>query len=307
MMRAAPVAVALSIATSSVCAQPANEAVKALEGCFQLTRAADEICFDPAIGAVERLDCLKRARAAQLECLERIRPGMAAGSAPPQRPAGIVSPDSGLGAAPRELPRAAPPNAVVAPSLLDQAPALDKPAAAVAPKTPPRPAPPKTLAKEADFASKETDWTVSETTSPVDYSPLVTAVKRLAFGTKAAPDTLIIRCRGMRTELLFRTNGTWRAMRGGEVEVGYQIDESSPFRLSWALSADGKTVTYKNDAADLLRSLPDGAHLKINVLDAAGLGHEATFHLTELDAVLKKIAAACKWTPRSEKLSSQKR
>src|SRR6266850_3616262 len=53
----------------------------------------------------------------------------------------------------------------------------------------------------------DTAWVVSETTSPVDYSPLITAVIRSTSSVKDAPSTLAVRCRGLRTELLLRTEG----------------------------------------------------------------------------------------------------
>jgi hypothetical protein len=162
-------------------------------------------------------------------------------------------------------------------------------------------------ARTVDIPAKppDTNWVVSETTSPVDYSPLITAAIRSTSGEKDAPNTLTIRCRQLRTELLLRTEGTWRASRSSEVQVDYQINDQSFVRLQWAASADGKTATYKDDAVGLLRSLPEGARLKINVFD--GPGHDATFQLTGLDAIRKKIAVACKWAPAADKMSSGKR
>jgi hypothetical protein len=153
----------------------------------------------------------------------------------------------------------------------------------------------------------DTAWVVSETTSPVDYTPLITAAIRLPFTVKHAPNTLAIRCRGQRTELLVRTEGTWRASRAGEVQVDYQINDQPVVRLAWAASADGRTAIYKDDAVGLLQSLPEGARLKINVRDGPGDSHEATFQLAGLDAVREKIAAACKWPPVANKISSEKR
>jgi hypothetical protein len=73
------------------------------------------------------------------------------------------------------------------------------------------------------------------------------------------------------------------------------------------VSADGKTASYGNDAVGFLQSLPEGARLKINVLDRAGAGHEATFQLAGLDAVRKRIAVPCKWAAAADKISSGKR
>jgi hypothetical protein len=153
----------------------------------------------------------------------------------------------------------------------------------------------------------DTAWVVSETTSPVDYSPLVTAVIRPTSSVKDAPNTLAIRCRGLRTELVLRTEGTWRASRFSKVQVDYQINDQPLVRLQWTTSADGKTASYGDDAVGLLQSLPEGARLKINVLDGPGPSHEATFQLAGLDAVRKKIAVPCKWAIATDKMSSGKR
>jgi len=154
----------------------------------------------------------------------------------------------------------------------------------------------------------DTAWVVSETTSPVeDYSPLITAVIRSTSSVKDAPSTLAVRCRGLRTELLLRTEGAWRAARGSEIQVDYQINDQPFVRLPWAVSADGKTASYKDDAVGLLQSLPEGARLKISVFDRQGLGQEATFQLTGLDSVRKKIGLACKWPSTADKMSSGKR
>jgi hypothetical protein len=153
----------------------------------------------------------------------------------------------------------------------------------------------------------DTAWVVSETTSPVDYSPLITAVIHSTSSVKDAPNTLAVRCRGLRTELLLRTEGVWRASRGSEVQVDYQINDQPFVRLQWTVSADGKTASYKDDAVELLRSLPEGARLKIGAFDRQGRGQEATFQLTGLDGVRKKIGLVCKWPPTADKMSSGKR
>jgi hypothetical protein len=122
-----------------------------------------------------------------------------------------------------------------------------------------------------------------------------------------APNTLAVHCRGQRTELLLGTEGMWRATRTSEVQVNYQINDQPSVRLPWAVSADGKTVSYKDDAVGFLRSLPEGARLKINVFDRQGVGQEATFQLTALDSVRKKIGLACKWPSTVDKMSPGKR
>ena len=143
----------------------------------------------------------------------------------------------------------------------------------------------------------DTAWVVSETTSPVDYSPLITAVIHSTSSVKDVLNTLAVRCSGPRTELLLGTEGAWRATHASEVQVDYRINDQPFVRLQWAVSADGKSARYKGDAVGLLQSLPEGARLKISVLDRQGLGQEATFQLIGLDSVRKRIGLACKWPP----------
>src|SRR5882762_8751430 len=276
-MRAPLIAVVLSSVGGAVCAQPANETVTGLESCFQSAGRADLICSNLPNDAVQRLDCLQKARTAQLECLQRVPPPTSAGSAAPEKRTGTGS---------TELPAA-----TVLP---------DKPTAAVSPEPP---------ARSADASSKPPDpnWIVSQTTSPIDYTPLIAVAIRLPFSVKHAPTTLAMRCRGGRTEFLVRTEGTWRVSRAREVQVDYQINDQPSVRLAWTASADGKTASYRDDAIGFLQSLPEGGRLKISVLDGPGPSQEATFQLAGLDAVRKKIAVACKWAPPANKITSEKR
>jgi hypothetical protein len=348
-MRATLTTIVLSIIGGAACAQPANEAIKGLESCFQVARLADTICSNATNSPVQRLDCFQKARAAQLECLQHVPSGMSAGSAAPEIPTtGIVSPATPPGTVRPEMPRAVSPGmptsdaategpagavspgmpaaavpsempngtvsrnkptGVVSPKSSAGAVPTEMPTATVSPGTPTGAVPPDTPAGTVAIPAKplETNWVVSETTSPIDYSPLITAAIRSTSSEKDAPNTLTIRCRQLRTDLMLRTEGTWRASRNNEVQVDYQINDQSSVRLQWTASADGKTASYKEDPAGLLRSLPEGARLKIKVLDGADHGYAATFQLTGLDAVRKKIAVACKWAPIDDKVSSGKR
>jgi hypothetical protein len=89
--------------------------------------------------------------------------------------------------------------------------------------------------------------------------------------------------------------------------VDYQINDQPIVRQPWILSTDGKTATYKNDPVELLRSIPEGATLKVAVADKGNVRHEASFELTGLSAVRQKVATACKWPSVTAKTSSEKR
>jgi Type VI secretion system VasI, EvfG, VC_A0118 len=318
-MRAPLIAIVLCSVGRAVCAQPADEGTKMLDACFQLARAADAVCSDQKNGAAERFDCRQKASMAQLECLERVFPGRSAGAAPPEKPPRSVSPEmpavTGSPAVPAGSVSPERPIGTVAkgePTGSQKTPPTTAPAetstATVSPELTTGTASPNVPARRVDIPAKpeDTNWIVSETTSPVDYSPLVTAVIRSTTSLQDAPNTLVIRCLGPRTEILLRTQGTWRVSRSNTVQVDYQIDDQPLARLQWIMSADGKTASYGNDAFGFLQSLPEGARLKINVLDRAGAGHEATFQLAGLDAVRKRIAVPCKWTTAADKMSSGK-
>jgi hypothetical protein len=63
---------------------------------------------------------------------------------------------------------------------------------------------------------------------------------------------------------------------------------------------------YAENTIELLRSLPDGARLTVNVPDGANARHEATFQLAGWDAIRKKIATACKWPKMTDQASGQR-
>jgi len=371
MIRTPLIAILLSGVGTAVCAQSANEPIKSLESCFESARAADAVCFSPTKDAPRRLDCLQKARDAQLDCLKYVALQPSAGPAPSEKagtldapngaaspelanvapdhsvaavlpnkptaaassdaPAASASPDKPTTAAPSDIPVATASPVKPAAAASSDTPATtassDKPAAAASTGLPVGPADKPTVAVSSDkpAASQEnpttpnppskivdlppkppvTRWVISETTSPVDFTPMTTAAIRVPVGTRHAPDTLAIRCRGKGTELLVRTGGSWRTSRADEVQVEYQINDHPPVRMPWTISADGRTASYKQDSIKLLESLPDGAQLKISVFDGTAPRFETIFALAGLDAVREKIAAVCKWPPIANKATSE--
>jgi hypothetical protein len=212
-MRAAAVAMALSILGHAACAEPENDAIARLKSCFELDRAA------------------------QVECLEKLS---------------------------RELPG-------------------------------------KDV--QSSVQPAEGIWVISETTSPVDYSPMITAATLSRSNAKDAPTTFAIRCRGQRTDLLVSTEGSWRASAANELQVDYRINDQPTVRTRWIASTDGRTALFKDDVVRFLRSLPDKGRITLSVSDWQGPAHEATFQLTGLDAIRQKIGTACKWTSATDRIS----
>ena len=139
------------------------------------------------------------------------------------------------------------------------------------------------------------DWVISETTSPIDYSPQITAAISSESAEKDAPSSFAIRCRGQRTELLVSTAGSWRPSSNGEFKVSYRINDQPAIEERWAAFAGGRSAFFKGDVVQFLRSLPEQGRISISVYDWQGPAHEATFQLFGLEDVRRKIAAACKW------------
>lgn len=324
-MRLATVALCLASVTAQ--AQPADDNMSRLESCIRSARLSDTICSRIANDPTQRGDCFAKARTAQLECLDRVlseAPGAPAAplsseTARPEPPVETAPPKaSAERPASNETGRTDQPVSVG--STADQA---AKPSTAAADPPPARlPSAPSLPAPTAEAPTgaiqsngsesktvkpgRETEWIISETTSPVDFGPLVTAVLGSTSDVKNGPNTLTVRCRAQHTELSIQTNGAWGAPRGNELMVDYQISGRPVVRQPWKLSADGKTATYKNDSVELLRSIPNGATLKIAVADRGTVRLTATFEPTGLAGIRQKVGTACKWAPLAATPSSDK-
>ena len=143
-------------------------------------------------------------------------------------------------------------------------------------------------------------WIVSETMSPLDYSPMITATTSSQPVAKDAPAIFSIRCRGQRTDLLVSTEGSWRASQANQLQVDLRVNDQPAVSMQWSVSSDGRTAIFKDDTVRFLRSLPDKGRIVVSVSDRQGKAQEASFQLTGLDVIRQKIAAACKWTPAPE-------
>jgi hypothetical protein len=301
----------------AVCAQSANEKTTALESCFRSSRLADAICMkqdDPA----ERLDCLHKTSAAQLECLEHALPEGATasenfpGTVPSGPPASAASSEApSKAASPIEPGRTETPELSTGSIPAQEA---DSPPKADLKTNPP--SDDVTGAIRSDVPGKitevaklptQTNWIVSETTSPLKSRTLVTAVIHATPVVKNGPNTLTIGCRGQRTGVSLGMAGDFGAPRRGKPQIDSQINDQPAVRRRWAWSADRKLATYKDNPIKLLQSVPEGATFKIAISDKDNVRHEATFQLTGLDPVRTKVATACQWPPEQAKTSLETR
>ena len=140
---------------------------------------------------------------------------------------------------------------------------------------------------------RDTDnWIVSETVSPVDYTPMVVATTSYRRGA----DTLMllsIYCRGGRTELVVAGAAVDRS--GENYAISYRINDDQPVKLAAAAPSFGKGAAFKTDAVRLLQSFPERGGIAVRLSTAADAVLDGYFFLGGLKAVRAKVATACRW------------
>ena len=260
------IAVMLFISGGAVCAQSANEIVSPLESCLRSSRLADAICMkqnDPA----QRLDCLHKTSAAQLECLEHALPKGATASEDSSgtvlsAPANAASSEApSQSASPKEPGRTEAPE--VSTGSIPAKEADSPPKADVTTYPPPDNV---TGAVRLDGQGRiadvpalpaQTNWIVTEITSPRHRRTLVKAVIHATPVVKNGPNILTIGCRRRRTEFSVGMEGNFGAPRRGKPQIDSQIQRRTGV-LGDAVGtrhAFENIATYKDDPIDALQSV----------------------------------------------------
>jgi hypothetical protein len=142
-------------------------------------------------------------------------------------------------------------------------------------------------------AATENEWVISQTTSPVDYTPIATATTSSREVAGGSPLQLSIRCRGGRSELAI--SGPAISGRAEDYAISYSAKDGQPVQIAAATPAFGVGVAFKADLGPLFQSFPSEGELVVYLVSPLGIGQHGTFSLVGLDGVRAKIAAACKW------------
>lgn len=137
------------------------------------------------------------------------------------------------------------------------------------------------------------NWVISETSSPVDYTPVVVAVARSIADDKKSALELSISCRNGRTNLVLA--GAAISARSSDYSVSYRIRDD-PIELSVKSAVAGSGVAVSGDVVRLLQSLPGVGQMTIRIVSRSGAARESYFSLDGLDAVRTKVARACDWS-----------
>jgi hypothetical protein len=136
-------------------------------------------------------------------------------------------------------------------------------------------------------------WIVSETTSPIDYSPIATATTASRNAAGGPAMQLTIRCRGGRTELA--VTGPAITGRSDNYFITYRVNGGQSVQLAGATPAFGDGVAFKGDVVALLQSLPADGVLALRLLPLSGNELDGIFSLNGLETLRTRIGATCKW------------
>ena len=160
----------------------------------------------------------------------------------------------------------------------------------------------RSMGAPARPAPANDNWTISETTSPVDYMPFVVAVTPSVDGAEGSAMRLSIYCRHGRTELVVA--GPAISGRGEDYIVSYRVNGDQPVQIPGAAPSFGSGVAFKGDVVRLLQSLPDEGEIAVRLSPRTGVARDGSFSIGGLKLVREKLAAACRWpqaiaTPRN--------
>jgi hypothetical protein len=137
------------------------------------------------------------------------------------------------------------------------------------------------------------NWIISETTSPVNYTPMVTATASSREGSDGSSMRLAIHCRGGRTGLV--VSGPAVSRNSSEYSISYRINDDQPVQLAAGSPSFGAGAAFTGDIVRLLQSLPEDGHIAVRITRRSGVAQDGRFSLGGLETVRKKMAAACKW------------
>ena len=137
------------------------------------------------------------------------------------------------------------------------------------------------------------NWIVSETTSPVNYSPIVTATTSSLGGSNGSAMQLSIQCRGGRTELVVAGPAVSRS--SAEYALSYRINDGQPVQLAAGSPSFGTGAAFTGDVVRLLQSLPEEGEIAVRLATRTGAAQDGHFLLGGLKMVREKVAVACKW------------
>jgi hypothetical protein len=170
----------------------------------------------------------------------------------------------------------------------EKAKCLDRYAREIAPES----ARPRTAAGSEGTATLDS-WIFSETTSPIDYSPVVVASAIAGGAQDGSGMKLSIACRGGNKSLALTGPGVLPA--GESYTVSYAVDGGPPTTLTAAATPSGTGMAVGGDVVRLLASLPAQGEIAFRIAGRQGGKLEGRYSLAGLKTTRERMAVSCKW------------
>jgi hypothetical protein len=153
--------------------------------------------------------------------------------------------------------------------------------------------PPPAASSTSAVAPPADNWIVSETTSPLDYTPVAIATASSGGGPEGVILQLSIQCRAGRTDLVI--TGPALTGRGEDSVVSYVVNNDQPVAVAAGTPASGAGVAIRGDVVRLLASLPDRGEISFRVTPRQGAALDGRYGLAGLKIVRDRLAEPCKW------------
>jgi hypothetical protein len=154
--------------------------------------------------------------------------------------------------------------------------------------------------RAADTRASDTrasdNWIVSETTSPVDYSPVVVAAASSGTGLR-----LSIECRAGRTDLAIRAAALTQG--ADDYSASYSANGGAPVPVPVVAASPGPGLVVKADVVRLLAMLPDQGDVIFRVAGSQATTLEGRFALPALKSVLERLVIPCRWVSPASRRS----
>ena len=141
-------------------------------------------------------------------------------------------------------------------------------------------------------------WIFSETTSPIDYSPVVIASVMASGAPDGSGMKLSIACRGGNTSLVLVSPSALPA--GESYTVSYIVDGGSPTTLAAAAAPFGTGMALGVDVVRFLVLLPAQGEIVFRIIGRQGGKLEGRYSLAGLKTTRERMAVSCKWPIKPE-------
>lgn len=153
-------------------------------------------------------------------------------------------------------------------------------------------------ASSSEGTARIESWVVSETTSPLDYSPVVVATATASGAPDGLGMKLSIACRGGTTSFVL---GSPRALPAGDVNaVSFAIDGGSPKPLAAAAAPSGTGMALTGDVVGFLLSLPAQGEIAFRIGGRQDATLEGRYSLAGLAITRERLAISCRWPTRPD-------